>query len=327
MIYKENKQFKIAVILPCYKSREFVLDVISLVGSEVDIIIAVDDCCPEKTGQYITENVQDTRVSVLFHEENQGVGGAMLTGYRAALAAHCDIMIKIDSDGQMDPRLIPLAARPIINGYADYVKGNRFFNLEDVKVMPKVRLIGNLGLSFLTKLSTGYWDIFDPTNGYTAIHRLALENLPFDKINKRYFFETDMLFRLNLSSAVVADFAMSAKYGQERSNLNVLKSLFEFFGKHICLFCKRIIYQYFLRDFNIASVSLIFSFILLLIGCGLGTFFWIRAAQENSVSTTGQVMLAVTPILLGTQFLFYFIVADQHKRNNIPLQILLDDPS
>jgi len=206
---------------------------------------------------------------VIFHENNQGVGGATITGYKESLKIDADIIIKIDGDGQMDPGLVEKFIKPIANRQADYTKGNRFFWIEGLGSMPPVRLFGNAILSFMSKLSTGYWQIFDSNNGYTAIHANVLRLLPLDKINKRYFFESDMLFRLNTLRAMVMDVPMRAKYENETSTLSVNYSVFEFSYRHSINFIKRIFYNYFLRDFHIASVEWLLGTILLLFGITL----------------------------------------------------------
>lgn len=165
-----------------------------------------------------------------------------MTGYRAALKDGIDIIVKIDSDGQMDPALIIDFVGPIVDGEADYTKGNRFFELEKVKSMPRIRLIGNAILSFMCKLSSGYWNLFDPTNGFTAIHADVARRLPFNSISKRYFFESDILFRLNTLRAVVIDIPMEAEYGDEISNLKISRIVGEFLVKHSKNFIKRIFY-------------------------------------------------------------------------------------
>lgn len=122
------------------------------------------------SGEYVKAHCTDPRVTVVKHEKNKGVGGAVMTGYRAAIADGAKVIVKIDGDGQMDPSLLREFVMPILGGEADYTKGNRFYDLSNISRMPAMRLFGNAGLSFLAKLSTGYWNIFDPTNGYTAIH-------------------------------------------------------------------------------------------------------------------------------------------------------------
>src|SRR5208283_2856185 len=154
-------QSRIAVVVPCYRVRSLVGDVLRKIGTEVWRIYCVDDGCPEKSREVIGAlAVEDPRILLLLHEVNQGVGGAVATGYRQALADGADVIVKLDGDGQMDPRHIPRIAEPILRGEADYVKGNRFYNPEGLRSMPLARLIGNAGLSFLSKLSTGYWNLF-----------------------------------------------------------------------------------------------------------------------------------------------------------------------
>jgi glycosyltransferase involved in cell wall biosynthesis len=151
---------------------------LSEIGKEVSYIFVIDDACPDGSGKLVQEKVSDSRVKVIFHEENLGVGGAMITGYKAALETDADIIVKLDGDGQMDPALINELIAPIVNGRADYTKGDRLDSLTGLSQMPSIRLFGNAGLSLLTKISTGYWNITDPTNGYTAIHRDVLKMLP-----------------------------------------------------------------------------------------------------------------------------------------------------
>jgi glycosyltransferase involved in cell wall biosynthesis len=224
---------RVAVIIPCYKVTAHIEGVIEGIGPEVEAIYCVDDACPDGSGRLIEKTISDKRLRVLYHDENVGVGGAMLTGYRQALEDGYDILVKVDGDGQMDPALIPQFIYPIEVGDADYTKGNRFFDLENVQGMPLIRLIGNSGLSFLTKLSSGYWNIFDPTNGYTAMHRSVGELIVQRKIDKRFFFETDMLLNLYLMRAVVQDVPMAAVYGDEKSNLQVGRLALPFFIKNI----------------------------------------------------------------------------------------------
>lgn len=244
----------IAVVIPCFKVAAHIEDLLASIGGEVQAIFVVDDCCPENSGRLVEARCTDRRVRVIYHSENQGVGGAVLSGYRAAIAAGADVIIKLDGDGQMAPALVPAFVAPIIRGEADYAKGNRFFEIETVRQMPTVRLLGNTGLSFLTKLSSGYWNLFDPTNGYTAISARVAARLPMGKISKRYFFESDMLFRLNTMRAVVVDIPMFATYGEEHSNLKVSRELPRFFFSNLRNFGKRIFYNYFLRNFSFASL-------------------------------------------------------------------------
>jgi glycosyltransferase involved in cell wall biosynthesis len=306
----KNCGANIAVVIPSYKVRAHVLAVIDAIGPEVARIYVVDDKCPEGSGDYVEAHSTDPRVRVIRHAENQGVGGAVMTGYAAAIADDMDVIVKIDGDGQMDPRLISGFVAPILAGEADYTKGNRFFDLEKVRTMPAVRLFGNAVLSFLTKLSSGYWDLFDPTNGYTAIHAEVARHLPFNKISRRYFFETDMLFRLNILRAVVFDIPMEAQYGDEVSNLKIRAIVGDFLVKHARNFGKRLFYNYYLRDMSLASIQLPLGLALLLFGVIYGGIHWSESAANGVQTASGTVMLAVTPILLGVQLILSMIGHD-----------------
>lgn len=301
---------QIAVVIPTYQARNHILRVIGEIGPEVARIYVVDDCCPDASGDYVIANSKDERVSVIRHAENQGVGGAVMTGYKAAIKDGMSVLVKIDSDGQMDPALIMDFVAPIANGEADYTKGNRFFDLEKVRSMPKVRLFGNAVLSLMCKLSSGYWNLFDPTNGYTAIHADVARHLPFDKISQRYFFETDILFRLNTLRAVVVDVPMEAKYGDEVSNLRISEIIVEFFAKHVRNFSKRIFYNYYLRDMSLASVELPIGLLLLAFGSIYGGYHWLHSAQAGVPTPAGTVMLSALPVLAGIQLLLSFVGFD-----------------
>lgn len=305
-----GKNSRIAVVIPTYKARNHILAVIDGIGPEISRIYVIDDHCPDKSGEYVENNCKDNRVTVIKHAENKGVGGAVMTGYQAAINDGMGIMVKIDSDGQMDPALIPDFVAPIIAGEADYTKGNRFFDLEDVRLMPKMRLFGNAVLSLMCKLSSGYWNLFDPTNGYTAIHADVARHLPFHKISQRYFFETDILFRLNTLRAVAVDVPMAAKYGDEVSNLKISKIIGEFLVKHARNLSKRIFYNYYLRDMSLASIELPFGLGLLGFGFTYGIYHWAKSAQTGIATPAGTVMLAAMPAMIGLQLTLAFISYD-----------------
>lgn len=310
---------KIAVAIPCYKVRQHVLDVIKQIPQSVQRIYAVDDACPEASGQYIEDNCKDSRVTVLYNSNNQGVGGAVITAYRQAIQDGMDIVVKIDGDGQMNPRLLPNFVRPIIEERCDYTKGNRFFRLESLKGMPKIRLLGNAALSFISKASCGYWNIMDPTNGFTAIHCSVLRELPLEKIATRYFFETDMLFRLNTLRAVVRDIPMDSVYADEKSNLTVTAALPEFLKKNLSRMFRRYGYNYWLRDFNIASIYSVLGAGLISTGSVFGISHWLQSTQTGQFSSSGTVMLAALPIIIGVQFLIAFLQYDMSRIPSEPI--------
>lgn len=315
----DNPRVSIAVVIPCYKVRKQILSVIEKIGDEVTHIFVVDDLCPEKSGEFVKEHCTDPRLRIIFNEKNKGVGGTTMTGFRHAIAAGAEIIVKVDGDGQMDPALIPHFVFPVLSGLADYAKGNRFYSLDGFASMPLVRKIGNLGLSFFTKLSSGYWHIFDPTNGYFAIHASVAALLDFEKIDPRYFFESDMLFRLNLLDAVVCDVPMQAHYADEHSSLNVLKALPEFLYKNLKNISRRIFYNYFLRDFSPASLALLGGSLLVIFGLCFGAKHWLMSMETHVVASSGTVMLAAFPLLIGTGLLISFLNYDLLRRNSVAL--------
>ena len=316
---------RIAVAIPCYKVTQHVLGVIQGIGPEVHTIYAVDDACPDGSGRFIEKHNQDPRVRVLFNPENRGVGGAIVTAYKAAIADGVDIVVKIDGDGQMNPALLHHFVRPLLRGEADYTKGNRFFRPESVQGMPPVRLFGNAVLSFMTKLSCGYWNIMDPTNGYTAARTCVLAELPLDKLEQRYFFETDMLFRLNTVRAVVKDVPMDAVYADEESHLKVGKVLPEFLRKHASRLWRRYVYSYLVRDFNVGSVYSLVGLVLLTFGLFFGLYGWISGVQHAAPATSGTVMLAALPVIVGIQCWIAFLHHDVSNVPTEPVSGLLDE--
>lgn len=322
---RDDQPLRIAVVIPCFRVRAHVLDVIARIGPEVERVYVVDDACPEHSGRLVDERatVGDARVRVLYHDVNRGVGAAVITGYREALAEGLDCVVKIDGDGQMDPALLPSFVEPIAAGRADYTKGNRFHHPEDALSMPPVRLVGNMALSFLSKASSGYWSIFDPTNGYTAISAEALERLRLDKIASRYFFESDLLFRLNLIGAVVVDVPMRAVYADEVSNLRLGAVAPRFALGHLGNIVKRVFYNYYLRGFSLASVELILGFALVLFGVLFGLHHWFDPESGMQPATAGTVMLAALPIIVGVQLLLSFINFDVQAEPRHPITPML----
>ena len=313
----------IAVVIPCFRVTAHIASVLAAIGPEVQRIYCVDDACPDGSGDFIRDQCRDARIVILRHAVNQGVGGTTCTGYRQALSDGADIVVKIDGDGQMNPALIPRFAAPITHGRADYTKGNRFFRLDSLRGMPASRKIGNAILSFLTKLSSGYWSVFDPTNGYTAIHARVLREMPLDRVSTRWFFESDMLFRLNTLGAVVEDVPLDSVYGTEVSNLEVRRVAFEFLVKNLGNYGKRIFYNYFLRNFSIASLELLAGCIFLPFGIIFGGIQWSESVASGVAVSAGTVMLAALPTLLGGQLLLSFMAYDMAAQPRVPLHLRL----
>ena len=315
----------VTVVIPCYRVKNHILDLLSRIGPEVSRVWVIDDACPEGSGKWVEQHCRDPRVTVLHHTVNQGVGAAVMTGYAAAIAEGAQVIVKVDGDGQMDPALIPHFIAPILKGQADYTKGNRFYDLTHIGQMPGIRLLGNAALSFMSKLSTGYWNLFDTTNGFTAIHVKVARRIAFSKVSQRYFFETDLLFRLNIIRAVVVDIPMDASYGSEKSSLRVGQVLGEFLAKHVRNFGKRVFYNYFLRDMTAASLELVCGVMLLLFGLVFGGVHWGHAVSTGVATPLGTIMLAALPTMLGLQMLLAFVAFDVANVPRRPIHVDLPD--
>ena len=307
-----NKHASTVVVIPAFNVAKEIISVIEKIDESVTKIIVVDDKCPQKSGKIVNQKCNDKRLVVLFNDENLGVGGSMLRGYREALRTNPTYVVKLDGDGQMDPNLIPIFINELESNGGDYAKGNRFADPENLKLMPKIRILGNLVLSFFAKFSTGYWNVFDPNNGFTVIRGDMLNQIPLEKISSGYFFESDMLFRLNLIGAEVVDIPMKPIYGDEKSNLRISKSVFEFSLKHTKNFAKRIAYNYFMRDFNLASLELILAFNFLFLGTIIGATNLIKAVQTNSSMSVGLLVLVSILMISGLQLLLNFFNFDMN---------------
>ncbi|MGH8049893.1 MAG: glycosyltransferase family 2 protein [Arenimonas sp.] len=305
-----NSSPRIAVVIPCFRVSGQILSLLSSIGPEASWIFIIDDACPDGSGELVAQQPIDARITLLKHDINAGVGAAVCTGYAAALKTDADIIVKCDGDGQMDPALINALCAPVHAGLADYVKGNRFYRLRDITSMPMMRVIGNAALSFMCKLSSGYWQLFDPTNGFTAIHRNVLKEIPLDRVAKRYFFESDMLYYLNQSRAVVRELPMQARYGDETSSLNPFSQLFSFTFGHARNFMRRCIYSYFIRGFSLASIQFLLGIALCLFGVIFGSIHWWYSLHTGVTASAGTVMLAALPLLIGMQLLLSWLNFD-----------------
>jgi len=313
-------RFKLAVVIPAYRVEKDISLVLDGIPRFIKYIIVVDDASPDSTADLIAAAAKkDRRILLIRHSQNQGVGGAMVSGFRKALELGAQIIIKLDGDGQMDPAYIPNLVTPLIEGRADYAKGNRFRDFKSLQHMPLLRRLGNLGLSFLTKTATGYWNIFDPTNGYFAIRAEVLAQLSFDRIDKRYFFETSMLSHLYLLNALVLDVTIPARYGAETSSLSIRRSLIEFPIKLAVTFVRRIALKYYIYDFSILSLYLLTGVPLLLFGFIFGLTKWIEYASRNIPAPTGTVMLPTLSVILGIQIMLSAIEIDMRAAPRSPL--------
>jgi glycosyltransferase involved in cell wall biosynthesis len=304
-------RFDIAVVIPAYRVERDIRTVLRGIPRYVRHIVVVDDASPDATAQAVAAAAKrDRRIALIRHEKNQGVGGAMVSGFKKALALGAQIVVKLDGDGQMDPAYLPALIAPLIEGEADYAKGNRFRDFGALRQMPLIRRIGNLGLSFLTKAATGYWNIFDPTNGYFAIRAEVLAQLPLDRIDKGYFFETSMLSHLYLLDAFVTDVTIPARYGNEISNLFIYRALFEFPYKLMLTGLRRLVLKYFIFDFSMISIYLLTGIPLLLFGLIFGIAKWIQYVRLGVAAPTGTVILPTLSVILAIQILLSAIEID-----------------
>ena len=311
---------RVHVVIPAYKVTDHILELLARIGPEIEKIIVVDDACPDGSGALVRKSSKDKRVEVIIQSVNGGVGSAVVTGYKRALELGADVVVKLDGDGQMHPEDINKLLIPIQLGEADYTKGNRFDSLDELYNMPKVRIFGNAVLSLWSKLSSGYWSVTDPTNGYTAIHRVALEKIHLSKLSKRFFFESDMLFRLNLAGAVVEDVPLPARYSNEKSNLKISKTLIEFPWKHTRNLFKRVFYRYYLREWSIGSLELPLGIGALIFGLWFGVSSFLSAAGAGRATTAGQATISAITIILGVQLLLSFLSYDIQSEPKVPKQ-------
>jgi len=296
------------VVIPCYRVKAQILTVLQQIPPYVEGVVCVDDACPDGSGDLIEQSVTDRRVHLVRLAVNQGVGGATLAGYERALDLGAKILVKLDGDGQMDTAYLPRLIAPILFGEADYAKGNRFTTQHHLAQMPRTRTIGNAMLSMAAKISTGYWNVFDPTNGFTAIEVSVARLILSRQVDRRYFFETDLLYHLGTLRAVVRDVPIPARYGDEVSNLRIARILAPFAGKHLRNAVRRFVGQYFVRDFTVASLESILGIALVAFG-GLYGLVWIATPHEGT-APAGVVMAAALPIIVGVQLLLQAINYD-----------------
>lgn len=316
----ELRKHNIAVVIPCYLVEREIASVLEKLPRYVAYIIVVDDASPDSTAEIVTKlSKKDRRIVLVRHDRNQGVGGAMVTGFKKALGLGARVIVKVDGDDQMDAAYLPDLLFPLIQGQADYTKGNRFRDFQALQNMPLVRRIGNMGLGFLTKAATGYWNLFDPTNGYVAINAGVLAQMPLDQLEHSFFFETSMLAHLYILGAVVKDVPMPARYMGERSNLSIRRVLVEFPLKLMKTFLRRLILKNLIYDFSMASIYMLTGVPLLLFGFIFGAVKWVDYASRGLPAPTGTVMLPTLSVLLGIQFLVAAIEIDLRSTPKEPL--------
>jgi len=300
---------RVAVVVPAYRVEDRIEEVIRTLPVWVGTVVVVDDGSPDRTAERV-EALRDPRVRLVRHERNLGVGAAVVAGFREALRHHPHVVVKMDGDGQMDPIHLPRLLGPLLRHEADLAKGNRYRNLRSLEGMPTVRRLGNAGLTFLVKLASGHWRMFDPTNGYLATRAELLERLDLDRLPRGYFFECGLLVELGLLRAKVQDVPIPARYRGEASSLSVGAALLGFPVRLLRGCVRRVLRHYFLYDFTAASLFLAAGIPLMAFGIGFGAYEWARSARTGIVASTGTVMLAALPVILGFQLLLQALVLD-----------------
>jgi len=310
----------IVVVIPAYNEARKIAGVLHSVPDFVKHIVVVEDCGRDNTAQVVERVAQnDSRIVLIRHEQNQGVGGAMITGFRKALELRADVVVKMDGDGQMPPEFLADLLAPLLLREADMAKGNRFHDFRSLARMPVVRRAGNVALSFLTKAAVGYWTCFDPCNGYIALRGDVLAAVPLDRLHRSYFFETSLLAQLYLLGAVIRDVSMPARYADEKSSLSISRVLLEFPPKLLACLLRRLVLKNFLYDFSMESIYLLTGLPLLAFGLVFGLTKWISYSMAGTGAPTGTVMIAAMTIILGFQLLLSAIAEDLRQVPEHPL--------
>ena len=251
----------ITVVIPCYRSRKILKRVIKNIPKYVNYVILVDDKCPQNTVKHCLKSIRDKRIFTIFNKKNLGVGGSVIKGYRKALKLNSNIIVKVDSDGQMDlSKMKKLINTLVENQNTGYVKANRFYSYESISKIPPIRRFGNFVLTIVNKFSSGYWSINDPTNGYTAIKSEYCRKLKLNEIKKNFFFESDMLYHLYKLKVKVKDISIKSNYNSENSsNLIIHKIIPYFIRNHFINFFKRI---YLNNNLLILYILSVFSYLM-----------------------------------------------------------------
>ncbi len=298
----------ISAVVPAYKEERMIATVIETMPSFVDYIVIVDDCSPDGTSDVVRAS-QDPRVHLIRHEVNQGVGGAIITGHKMAMSLGSDVNVIMAGDAQMDPQYLPALLDQVTDEGFGFAKANRFFAPESFEGMPKYRVFGNIVLSFMTKLASGYWHLFDPQNGYTAVRTEVLERIPLDHVARRYSFENDLLIHLNILQVPAVDVPIPAVYGDEVSSIKLRTVVPELMNMLLKGFWRRIWYRYVLWSFS--PIALLLFMGLLLFGFGLAVAIWVCFQVASSVvATAATVMLAALPLMIGAQMLISALQLD-----------------
>lgn len=319
--YAMYKDHSIAVVVPAYNEETLIGRVIETMPDFVDCIIIVDDASRDRTVEIVREYQSRTpeRIDLIQHEANKGVGGAIIAGYERARDRAFAITAVMAGDAQMDPDDLPALLDPIVDGDADYTKGNRLFTGEAWQKIPHVRYLGNAALSLMTKIVSGYWQVADSQSGYTAASLAVLQTLPLQKVFRRYGMPNDFLVRLNVFSFRVQDVPIKPVYGiGEKSNLNCGLAVPRFLWLLSGLFLWRLKEKYIIHDFHPLIFFYLTAGICTPLGTLMGTYLFLFRMFSGPVAPTAPLFAAFL-FMTGIQSAFFAMWMDmQHGRGNEP---------
>jgi glycosyltransferase involved in cell wall biosynthesis len=312
------KNHTIAVIVPAYNEEKLVGKVIETIPDFVDRIIVVDDGSTDGTKSVVEKCLKESKRMVLIsHQKNQGVGAAIITGYKWFLEHNLDVAAVMAGDAQMDPSNLPSILDAIIEGKADYVKGNRLFTGEAWKKIPHLRYLGNSILSLLSKVASGYWHVADYQCGYTAINKKTLHLLDLDKVHKRYGMPNDFLVRLNVIEAIVADVPVKPVYNiGEKSGIKYTRIIPKLSWMLWRLFLWRLRQKYIIRDFHPLVFFYFLGFFTFPAGLIFGLYLFFSRIFVGPVAPTSTI-LAIFLVISGLQSLFFAMWFDMEKNKDL----------
>jgi glycosyltransferase involved in cell wall biosynthesis len=308
----------ISVVVPAYDEERLIVDTLSAIPAFVDRIYVVDDASKDSTCERVEAFAKrHKRVRLLRHEKNAGVGAAIVSGYRAALADRQDVVCVMAADNQMEPADLETLVRPVVRGELEYAKANRLISGEAWKIIPRYRYLGNAALSFLTKISSGYWHVADSQSGYTAISRTALEQLDLERIYTRYGFPNDMLVHLNIINARVRDFPSRPVYGVgERSGIRLRHVVPRISWLLFKGFFWRLGQKYVIRDFHPLVFFYLIGFFLTITGLVLGILEVVLRFMGHAI-TPATIVLVALLFISGTQFTLFAMWFDMESNKDL----------
>ena len=311
----------IAVVVPAYNEEELIAKTITSIPDLVDRIIVVNDASTDRTAEIVEEMAkEDSRIFQMGHNVNQGVGGAIVTGYKRARDLEMEITVVMAGDAQMDPEDFVNIIEPVAAGNADYTKGNRLFYGDAWNMIPHHRYLGNSFLSLMTKTASGYWHIADSQSGYTAISLIALRRVKLDKIYKRYGMPNDLLIKLNQHDFRVKDVHIRPVYNVgEKSGIR----LFEVIPKITWLlfkgFWQRLLKKYVIKDFHPLIFFYMLSFVLLAASVPLTIRLFYLWALRGNIPDMNAMALVFT-LISGLQTLFFGMWFDMEYNKNLSVR-------